>query len=275
MGPEIPCGDRRYPARPEIRDSPGRGARHPLIGSGIHRSGAWDPLSEGARIADRGAPGSRPLDPSRLPATSGPLIEFRWGGHLPAPRAQLRSQFVAIVGAGLATTEELQIVSWVAELVHREHGMVAGQATERDGSDGSGLTIDFTFEGADPRFAVEVTSLRTDFETPSEKDLRRFKARLTRFANQKNWPHWSVGVRPETKLKSKLGPAVERIMEWMLAANLDTLGPAFYSHDVPLDLCSGWERPSCKTATGPGWRGDTGSPGGGERNPGPSGDRVL
>jgi hypothetical protein len=136
----------------------------------------------------------------------------------------------------MATPQELQVVGWVADFVEREHGTVPGPSTERDGKDGSGLTVDFTFEDADPRFAVEVTPLRDDFEDWDADDLRRFKARIARFVHAKGWPHWSIGIAPETSFKTGLAPAVERMIEWMIAATLDRLGPGSWSADVSLDL---------------------------------------
>jgi hypothetical protein len=137
----------------------------------------------------------------------------------------------------LLTDQELEAVRWVARLVEQEYGIVAGEPTERDGADDSGLTIDATFDAATPPFAVEVTRLRADFEKPNQKHQRDFERRLRRFAEAKGSPHWSVGVRPETSFKASLGPAVERIIEWMLAADLDELGPGTWSaQDVSMDL---------------------------------------
>src|SRR5437867_4715574 len=104
---------------------------------------------------------------------------------------------LATVGDGMATPQELQIVGWVSDFVEREYGTVPGPPTERDGKDGSGLTVDFTFEDADPRFAVEVTRLRDDFEDWDADDLRRFKARIARFVDAKGWPD-----RKSTRLNS-------------------------------------------------------------------------
>jgi hypothetical protein len=137
----------------------------------------------------------------------------------------------------LQTGQELEVVHWVAKFVEQEYGIVAGRPTERDGKDGSGLTIDVTFDDADPPFAVEVTRLRADFEKPNSKHQRDFERRLRRFANAKGRPHWSVGVRPETSFKASLGPAVERIIDWMVAADLEELGPGTWlAKDVPMDL---------------------------------------
>lgn len=62
--------------------------------------------------------------------------------------------------------QELQVVGWVAAFIESIFGVVPGSWTERDGLDRSGLTVDVTFEDADPPppFAVEVTRLRDDFE---------------------------------------------------------------------------------------------------------------
>lgn len=137
----------------------------------------------------------------------------------------------------LASEQELEVAAWVAELVHRQYGIDAGQATERDGQDDSGLTNDFTYDNAVPPFAVEVTRLRDDFENPSAEERRGLEDRLRALLARKGWhPHWTVGLRPETKFRSDLEPAVGQIMEWMLAATLDTLGPGTYTRDVSPNL---------------------------------------
>jgi hypothetical protein len=137
----------------------------------------------------------------------------------------------------LATPQELQIADWVAEFVEREFGTVPGPPTKRDGQDGSGLTVDFTFDDAAPPFAVEVTRLRDDFELWDADDVGRFKARINRQAKANGWPtDWSIGLSPETSLKDDLAPAVERMLEWMVAASLDRLGPGSWSADVPTEL---------------------------------------
>ena len=132
--------------------------------------------------------------------------------------------------------QEREVAGWVAQLVQREYNVVPGLPTERDGRDGAGLTVDFTYDEADPPFAVEVTRLRDDFERPAEAELRRLEVRLQRHVTSKGWPHWCVGIRTETKLKSDLEPAIHRVIQWMVAAGLDKLGPGTYVHDVPADL---------------------------------------
>jgi hypothetical protein len=113
----------------------------------------------------------------------------------------------------------------------------AWTAHQRDGQDGSGLTVDFTIDDAVPPFAVEVTRLRDDFEFWDADDVRRFKARINRQAKANGWPKdWSIGLSPETSFKADLAPAVERMLEWMVAASLDRLGPGSWSTDVPTEL---------------------------------------
>lgn len=137
----------------------------------------------------------------------------------------------------MASEQEREVATWVAELVHGQCAIAAGPATERDGEDGSGLTNDFTFDEADPPFAVEVTRLRDDFEDPSEEERQGLEDRLRRSLARKGWPpHWTIGVRPETKFRSDLEPAVEQVIDWMLAADQYTLGPGTYTGDVPSDL---------------------------------------
>jgi hypothetical protein len=137
----------------------------------------------------------------------------------------------------LATVQELEVAAWIAELVERQYGVGAGPATERDGKDDSGLTNDFTFDNAEPPLALEVTRLRDDFEHPSAEEQRELEGRLRRLLARRGWPpHWTVGLRPETRFRSYLEPAVEQMIDWMLAAKLHTLGPGTYTHDVPPDL---------------------------------------
>jgi hypothetical protein len=136
----------------------------------------------------------------------------------------------------MTSEQELQVAGWVGEVVQREYGVPAGPPTERDGRDDSGLTNDFTFDGADPPYAVEVTRLRDDFEEPSADEQAALEARLRRFADEREWLHWTVGIRQETKIRSDLEPAIRQLIEWMLAAKLEALGPGTYTNDVQPDL---------------------------------------
>ena len=65
---------------------------------------------------------------------------------------------------------EREVAGWVARLVQREYNVVPGPSTDRDGIDGSGLTVDFTYDESEPPFAVEVTRLRDDFKRPPEAE---------------------------------------------------------------------------------------------------------
>ncbi|MEX0754977.1 MAG: hypothetical protein WD556_07660 [Actinomycetota bacterium] len=136
----------------------------------------------------------------------------------------------------MAAPQEVEVAAWIAELVKRQFGIVVGPPTERDGNDETGLTNDFTFDSVTPPLALEVTRLRDDFESPSPDDLGAMRKRLEGFLSGTEWPHWSAGIRPETKLRSDLEPAIKRMIEWMQAANLEKLGPGTYMHDVPSDL---------------------------------------
>jgi hypothetical protein len=46
--------------------------------------------------------------------------------------------------------QEREVAGRVARLVQSEYNEVPGLPTERDGRDGSGLTVDFTYDEADP-----------------------------------------------------------------------------------------------------------------------------
>jgi len=117
-------------------------------------------------------------------------------------------------------------------------GVRPGLWTERDGKDDSGLTVDVTFEDADPppAFAVEVTRLRADFEEWDEDDLQRFTARVARVTKANGWAGFSIGLAPETSFKAGLTPAAGRMVEWMTAANLTRLGPGSWPADVSMAL---------------------------------------
>jgi hypothetical protein len=136
----------------------------------------------------------------------------------------------------MATAQEVEVANWIALLVEQLYQTRLGPPTERDGRDDSGLTNDFTFEETDPGIALEVTRLRDDFESPSAEEQETLRKRLQRFVDERGWSHWTIGVRPETHLKTKLEPAARRIIEWMLAAEVATLGPGTYTSDLSADL---------------------------------------
>jgi hypothetical protein len=136
--------------------------------------------------------------------------------------------------------QEAEIVQLVAVYVESMFGVVPGPWTERDGKDDSGLTVDVTFEEANPppRFAVEVTRLRDDFETSwKQSEVKKLQVRIRAFVKAKGWAGCSVGLQPETSFKAGLAPAIETMIEWMDSAALERLGPGSWSPaDVSMDL---------------------------------------
>jgi hypothetical protein len=138
------------------------------------------------------------------------------------------------------TLEERQVVEWVADFVERQHGVVPGPWTERNGNDDSGLTVDVTFDNADPPppFAVEVTRLRDDFEKNWTKPrLAQFEARVGALARARGWPGCMIALHQETSFNNDLAPAIGRMMEWMDAASLPALRPGSWSPGyVSMDL---------------------------------------
>jgi hypothetical protein len=120
-------------------------------------------------------------------------------------------------------------------LVESRYGLIAGQPTHPD-PNVDPVTVDWTFDDADPRFALEVTTLRDSFETPTSEHVEQFRAAIRRHGRKVGWPRWVLGIREETSLNAALAPAVTRLIDWMIAAHLDRLGPAGYVRDVPPDL---------------------------------------
>jgi len=136
--------------------------------------------------------------------------------------------------------QELQVVRWVAAFIEPIFGVVPGSWTERDGSDRSGLTVDATFEDADPPppFAVEVTRLRDDFEQNwTMPRLAQFEARVETLARARGWTGCMIALHSETSFNKDLAPAIGRMMEWMDAAGMDALRPGCWSPGyVSMDL---------------------------------------
>jgi len=120
-------------------------------------------------------------------------------------------------------------------LVESRYGLVPGQPTHPD-PNVDPVTVDWTFEDAEPRFALEVTTLRDRFETPTSEHVEQFRASIRRHGQKVGWPGWVLGIREETSLNSALAPMITRLIDWMIAAHLDRLGPAGYVRDVPPDL---------------------------------------
>lgn len=94
------------------------------------------------------------------------------------------------------------------------------------------LTVDFTFDSCAHPFAVEVTSLTDHFESPTPDAVEGLRQRLESEATRLEWPHWWVGIRPETKLKGDLPGAVATMMRYALELGVKELGAATYSADL-------------------------------------------
>ena len=149
----------------------------------------------------------------------------------------------------MTTDQERQVADWIATLIDRVYGVAPGPWTARDAKDDSGLTIDFTFDDAPDPIAVEVTRLRDDFERPSEEHMNALVRRLTQFVNAINQPNWSIGIRAETPLQDSIGREIERTIEWVLAGELDVLGPPLAMADISDDLADRMRAGGCGTGS--------------------------
>jgi len=135
-----------------------------------------------------------------------------------------------------AGPEEWEIARWIGALVERHLSAVAGEPTEQNVCKDPTLTMDFTFDQASDRFALEVTRLTAHFEGASDAVVKKFTKRVTREATKLGSPHWRIGFQPESKLDAELLSWLTTLMKVMLALNLERLHPGSYSHDIPLEL---------------------------------------
>lgn len=110
--------------------------------------------------------------------------------------------------AELRPTEEYTVGA-IEAVLGRELQQDWGRRTQRDGRDGSGLTVDLTYDAA--AIALELTSLQDPAFTASGSEAAKLEARLTETARAQGWGGWLLRVRLPASLKA-IEPAVERLM---------------------------------------------------------------
>jgi len=81
----------------------------------------------------------------------------------------------------------------VEQLAHKILGRSLGRRTERDGRDGSGLLVDFTYDECAPSAALEITGIHV----PEDRQLwgeidKRLEPELTRLAEEENLGSWLI-----------------------------------------------------------------------------------
>ncbi len=139
----------------------------------------------------------------------------------------------------MASPQEIQVVEWVADFVELDLGVIPGPWTEGNRMGGSDLSVDFTFEAADPPppFAVEVTALRDDFERNwTDAFVAKVEDRIRKFAKARGWPGGVVALHQEVSFDDDLAPAIEATVDWMDATGVDRIRPATWSAGLPGDL---------------------------------------
>lgn len=89
--------------------------------------------------------------------------------------------------------DEVAAAEVVEQLAPKILGRSLGRRTERDGRDGSGLRVDFTYDECAPSAALEITGIHA----PQDRQLwgeidKRLEPQLTRLAEEENLGSWLI-----------------------------------------------------------------------------------
>jgi hypothetical protein len=142
-----------------------------------------------------------------------------------------------------APEAEEQVAEYIEEEVARYDRRDLGPRTRRDGRDGSGLRVDFTYDAAVPPVAMEITALVDPDVRELGAELLKFEAELREIVTSENLGAWLVGVRVGTSLRGLRQPLVD-----LLRRQRDRKGFAlFRAGEAPDDLTDGDRRPTGAT----------------------------
>lgn len=118
---------------------------------------------------------------------------------------------------------EEETAAALVEFVLRHEGTPIGGWTRRDGSDTSGLTVDFTFDEVEPGLALEVTSIHGKGDPALSSEGGRLEERLTEKARSEKLGQWVVVLNGEARVRE----AEPRILEILRGG--ESIRPGTYS----------------------------------------------
>src|SRR5437868_4578256 len=78
---------------------------------------------------------------------------------------------------------------------------VLGTRTERDARDGSGIRVDFTYDGCSPPFALEITSVQDESFPEAHSAALRLAEDLTAQAGRESLTHYEVTIRSSARVR--------------------------------------------------------------------------
>jgi hypothetical protein len=131
-----------------------------------------------------------------------------------------------------AREAEEQVAKYVEEEGARYDRRDLGARARRDGRDGSGLLVDFTYDAAVPPVAMEVTALVDPDVSELDAALLKFEAQLREIVRSEGLGAWLLGVRVGANLRKLRQPLVD-----LLRRHRGQSGVALYrAHEVPEDL---------------------------------------
>ena len=136
-----------------------------------------------------------------------------------------------------APEAEEQVAEYIEEVARYDRRDL-GPRTRRDGRDGSGLRVDFTYDAAVPPVAMEITALVDPDVMELGAELLKFEAELREIVTSENLGAWLVGVWVGTSLRGLRQPLVD-----LLRRQRDRKGFAlFRAGEAPDDLTDGDRR---------------------------------
>lgn len=140
-------------------------------------------------------------------------------------------------GPAARETEE-QVAQYIEEEVARYDGRNLGIRTRRDGRDGSGLRVDFTYDVATPPVAMEITALVEPDVRALGSELLKLEAELQKIVSSEELGAWRLGIRVGSNVRNLRQPLVD-----LLRRHRDrNVVATFTAGEAPEDMTCGDRR---------------------------------
>jgi hypothetical protein len=133
---------------------------------------------------------------------------------------------------------EVQAAEYVERAVALYDGRNLGARKRQDGRDGSGLRVDFTYDGATPPVAIEITALADPSVMALGSELLKLETKLHEIVSSEELGAWLLGIRAGTRVNDLSQPLVD-----LLRRHQGRNGVAIFTADkAPEDITDGDHR---------------------------------
>jgi hypothetical protein len=130
---------------------------------------------------------------------------------------------------------EVQAAEYIERAVALYDGRNLGARKRRDGQDGSGLRVDFTYDGATPPVAIEITALADPSVMALGSELLKLETKLHEIVSSEELGAWLLGIRVGANIRDLRQPLVD-----LLRRHRGRNGVVIFTADkAPEDMADG------------------------------------